>query len=68
MQSLGASNPELVLVLEAIDERIDLTRVAQLVGLEVLNEMEQESDLIQTFREPRQMRGSRYPPVCMQYA
>lgn len=41
-QSLGASDPQLVVVFEAIDERADLARVAQLPGLEILAEVEQE--------------------------
>jgi hypothetical protein len=41
-QSLGASDPQLVVVFEAIDERADLARVAKLAGLEILAEVEQE--------------------------
>lgn len=41
-QSLGASDPQLVVVFEAVDERADLARVAKLAGLEILAEVEQE--------------------------
>lgn len=43
-QSLGASDPQLVVVFEAIDERVDLTRVAELAGLEILTEAERDYD------------------------
>jgi hypothetical protein len=43
-QSLGASDPELVLVFEAIDERIDLLGVAERLGLEILTEVDREFD------------------------
>ena len=41
-QSLGASDPQLVVVFEAVDERVDLTRVAVLAGLEILTEVERD--------------------------
>ena len=41
-QSLGASDPQLVVVFEAVDERADLARVAQLAGLEILTEVERD--------------------------
>lgn len=40
--SLGASDPQLVVVFEAVDERADLARVAELAGLEVLTEVERD--------------------------
>lgn len=40
MQSLGASDPQLVVVFEAIDERADLEGVASRAGLEILTEIE----------------------------
>ncbi len=40
--SLGASDPQLVVVFEAVDERVDLGRVADLAGLEVLTEVEHD--------------------------
>lgn len=43
-QSLGASDPQLVVVFEAVDERVDLTRVAELAGLEILTEVERDYD------------------------
>jgi hypothetical protein len=43
-QTLGASDPQLVLVFEAIDERADLARVAELAGLELLTEAERDFD------------------------
>lgn len=42
--SLGASDPQLVVVFEAIDEHADLARVAELAGLEVLTEVERDYD------------------------
>lgn len=41
-QSLGASDPQLVVVFEAIDERADLEAVARHAGLEVLTEIERD--------------------------
>lgn len=41
-QSLGASEPQLVVVFEAIDEREDLSDVAVRAGLEILTEVERE--------------------------
>lgn len=41
-QSLGASDPQLVIVFEAIDERADLEAVAGRAGLEILTEVEQD--------------------------
>lgn len=43
-QSLGASDPQLVVVFEAVDERVDLTRVAEIAGLEILTEVERDYD------------------------
>jgi len=43
-RSLGASDPQLVVVFEAIDERADLARVAELAGLEILTEIERDYD------------------------
>lgn len=40
--SLGASDPQLVIVFEAIDEREDLSGVANRAGLEVLAEVDRE--------------------------
>ncbi len=40
--SLGASDPQLVVVFEAVDERVDLSRVADLAGLEILTEVERD--------------------------
>lgn len=41
-QSLGASDPQLVVVFEAIDEREDLSGVATRAGLEILTEVDRE--------------------------
>lgn len=41
-QSLGASDPQLVVVFEAIDERADLGAVASRAGLEILTEIERD--------------------------
>lgn len=41
-QSLGASDPQLVIVFEAIDERADLEGVASHAGLEILTEIERD--------------------------
>lgn len=41
-QSLGASDPQLVVVFEAIDERADLDAAASRAGLEILTEVEQD--------------------------
>ena len=43
-QSLGSSDPQLVVVFEAVDERVDLTGVAQRAGLEILSEVERDYD------------------------
>lgn len=43
-QSLGASDPDLVIVFEALDERLDLEKVSELLGLEILAEVEGETD------------------------
>lgn len=43
-QSLGASEPQLVIVFEAIDEREDLSGVADRAGLEILAEVERDFD------------------------
>lgn len=42
--SIHAADPQLVLVLEALDEQIDLTRVAQRLGIEILAEAEGASE------------------------
>lgn len=47
--SLGASDPQLVVVFEAIDEREDLTAAAARAGLEVLTETERDFDPDSTF-------------------
>ncbi|MCV7024060.1 S8 family peptidase [Mycolicibacterium novocastrense] len=56
-QSLQASDPQLVLVFEALDEQIDLSGVAQTLGFEVLTEVEdsvEESDeFVLTAANPR---------------
>lgn len=41
-ESLGASDPQLVIVFEAIDEREDLSGVASLAGLEILAEVDRD--------------------------
>lgn len=43
-QSLGASEPQLVIVFEAIDEREDLSGVAARAGLEILIEVDRDFD------------------------
>jgi Subtilase family len=43
VQSLGASDPELVVVFEALDEQLDLTGVAERIGIEILSEVDSES-------------------------
>lgn len=63
MQSLGASDPQLVVVLEAVDERIDLAAVAQLVGFEVLTEVETTFDDDPAF--PRTRSGNYTVSACL---
>lgn len=63
MQSLGASDPQLVVVMEAVDERIDLKRVAELVGFEVLNEVEHDFDDDPAF--PRKRPGNYSVSACL---
>jgi hypothetical protein len=63
MQSLGASDPQLVVVLEAVDERIDLAAVAQLVGFEVLTEVEATFDDDPAF--PRTRPGNYTVSACL---
>lgn len=41
-QSLGASEPQLVIVFEAVDERVDLSGVAVRAGLEILVEIDRD--------------------------
>lgn len=41
-QTLGASDPQLVIVFEAIDERADLSSVAERAGIEILSEVERD--------------------------
>jgi len=43
-QSLGATDPQLVVVFEGVDERVNLSRVAELAGLEILSEVELDYD------------------------
>lgn len=43
-QSLGSSEPQLVIVFEAVDEREDLSGVAVRAGLEILAEVERDFD------------------------
>lgn len=43
-RSVGASEPQLVVVFEAIDEREDLSAAARRAGLEILTETEREFD------------------------
>ena len=38
--SLGASDPQLVIVFEGIDKQIDLAQIAKKTDLEVLSEVE----------------------------
>ncbi|WP_372698953.1 S8 family peptidase [Arthrobacter sp. JSM 101049] len=47
--SIQAADPQLVLVFEAIDERTDLSGVAQRLGFEVLNESEGSMDPTEDF-------------------
>lgn len=47
--SLQAADPQLVLVFEAIDERTDLTGVAERLGFEILNESEGSMDPTEDF-------------------
>lgn len=58
-QSLAASDPQLVLVFEAIDEREDLEKVAALAGLEILAEAELEFEKDSDF--PRKSRDKDLP-------
>ncbi len=58
-QSLGASDPQLVVVFEAVDERADLARVAELSGLEVLTEVEREYEPDPNF--PRRSKNKELP-------
>src|SRR5664280_1001372 len=58
-QSLGASDPQLVVVFEAVDERADLTRVAELARLEVLTEVEREYEPDPNF--PRRSKNKELP-------
>lgn len=69
-QSIQATDPQLVLVFEALDEQIDLTAVAQKVGLEILVEAEgaiEPSDHYQLISEkPRNpFIGSCLHAVCL---
>ncbi|MDJ0396211.1 hypothetical protein QMK17_23155 [Rhodococcus sp. G-MC3] len=59
MQSLGASDPQLVIVFEAVDEQADLTRVAELAGLEILTEVERDYDPDPAF--PRKSKNKALP-------
>lgn len=62
--SLGASDPELVVVFEALDERVDLTNVAENVGFEILSEVETESEPDPDF--PRRSKDQSLPvPGCI---
>lgn len=63
MQSLGATDPQLVVVMEAVDERIDLRRVAELVGFEVLNEVEHDFNDDPAF--PRNRPGNYSVSACL---
>jgi len=42
--SVQATDPQLVLVLEALDERTDLARVAERLNIEILVEIESASE------------------------
>lgn len=62
--SLGASDPELVVVFEGLDERVDLTNVAENLGFEVLSEVETESEPDPDF--PRRSKDKSLPvPGCI---
>lgn len=64
VDSLGASDPELVLVFEGLDERVDLTKVAENLGLEILSEVETESEADPDF--PRKSGNQALPvPSCL---
>lgn len=64
VQSLGASDPELVVVFQGLDERVDLTGVAAGLGLEILSEVEIESDPDPDF--PRRSGNQSLPiPGCL---
>lgn len=62
--SLGASDPELVVVFEGLDERVDLTNVAESLGFEILSEVETESEPDPDF--PRRSKDQSLPvPGCI---
>jgi hypothetical protein len=64
VNSLGASDPELVVVFEGLDERVDLTNVAESLGLEILSEVETESEPDPDF--PRKSGNQSLPiPGCL---
>lgn len=58
-QSLGASEPQLVVVFEAVDEREDLRDVAERAGLEMLTEVDREYEPDPNF--PRRTKNKDLP-------
>jgi hypothetical protein len=58
-QSLGASEPQLVVVFEAVDEREDLGDVAARAGLEILTEIDREYEPDPSF--PRRTKNKDLP-------
>ena len=57
--SLGASDPQLVIVFEGIDKQIDLAQIAKKTDLEVLSEVERDYDPDSDF--PRKTRDKESP-------
>ncbi len=69
-ESLGAADPELVVVFEALDERLDLSGVARRLGFEVITESEGEeapsTDFPRTSkRDPQAPITSTLHAVCL---
>jgi Subtilase family len=68
-RSIQAADPQLVLVLEARDERADLTRVANLLGLEVLlesdDDVEPDEEFVLRSKKPgNPLLGSCLHAIC----
>lgn len=59
--SLGASDPELVVVFEALDEQVDLARIADRLGFEIISESEATESPDDDF--PRTTKKDKTSPV-----
>lgn len=69
-ESLGAADPELVVVLEALDERVDLSGVARQLGFEVITETEGARSPTEDFprttqRAPEALISATLHAVCL---